>query len=56
MANEIAEITRRAIIDEPKAGDASWSGRLPDDEFMARLYDLTKLLSFDHRCHGSLTV
>lgn len=27
----------------------SWAGRLQDDEFLARLYDLSKLPSFDHR-------
>lgn len=49
MANEITEITRRAIIDLLSADDVSWSGRLPDDDFMARLYDLTKLPSHDYR-------
>jgi len=50
MANEITEVTRRSIIDYLTASGASWAGRLPEDEFLARLYDLTALPSTDHRC------
>jgi hypothetical protein len=47
--NTISEVTRRAIIDHFAVSQVSWAGRLQDDEFLARLYDLTKLPSFDHR-------
>lgn len=49
MANEITEVTRRNIIDYLTASGASWAGQLPEDEFLARLYDLTTLPSTDHR-------
>jgi len=49
MANEITEVIRRNIIDYLIASGASWAGRLPEDEFLARLYDLTDLPSTDHR-------
>ncbi len=49
MANEITEVTRRSIIDYLTASGAKWAGRLPEDEFLARLYDLTDLPSTDHR-------
>lgn len=49
MANEITEVTRRNIIDYLTASGTSWAGRLPEDEFLARLYDLTDLPSTDHR-------
>jgi hypothetical protein len=45
----ISEVTRRAIVDHFSVGGVSWSGRLQDDEFLARLYDLTAMPSFDHR-------
>ncbi|MGB3274372.1 MAG: hypothetical protein WBA66_15940 [Xanthobacteraceae bacterium] len=46
---EISEVTRRAIIDHFGVANVSWAGRLQDDEFLSRLYDLTKKPSFDHR-------
>lgn len=46
---EISEVTRRAIIDHFSVAKVSWAGRLQDDEFLARLYDFSKLPSFDHR-------
>ena len=46
MANEITIVTRRQIADLIAA---QWSGRLDEDEFLARLYDLTKLPSEDNR-------
>ncbi|RXT54152.1 hypothetical protein [Bradyrhizobium betae] len=46
---EISEVTRRAIIDHFSVAKVGWAGRLQDDEFLARLYDLSKLPSFDHR-------
>lgn len=45
----ITEVTRREIFDRFAAADAPWSGRLQDDEFLARLYDLEKLPSRDSR-------
>ncbi|MBY0382309.1 MAG: hypothetical protein K2W78_10365 [Xanthobacteraceae bacterium] len=47
--NEITEVTRRAIFDYLAASEISWCGRLSDDDFLSRLYDLTKLPSYDHR-------
>lgn len=49
VPKEISEVTRRAIIDHFSIAKVSWAGRLQDDEFLARLYDLSKLPSFDHR-------
>ncbi|WP_051383478.1 hypothetical protein [Bradyrhizobium sp. WSM3983] len=46
---ELSEVTRRAVIDHFSIAKLSWAGRLQDDEFLARLYDLSKLPSFDHR-------
>lgn len=46
---ETSELTRRAVIDHFSIAKLSWAGRLQDDEFLARLYDLSKLPSFDHR-------
>lgn len=45
----ISEVTRRAIIDHFSVANVGWSGRLRDDEFLARLYDLTTMPSSDHR-------
>ena len=39
-AMPISEITRRAIIDELSLSKISWSGRLEEPEFLARLYKL----------------
>lgn len=46
--SEITEVTRRAIIDL-FAGESRWAGTLQDGEFLARLYELTKLPSTDYR-------
>ena len=42
-------LTRREIIDRLSAGNLSWSGRLQEDEFLARLNDLERLPSKDDR-------
>jgi hypothetical protein len=34
MANEITEVTRRNIIDYLVASGISWTGWLPEDEFL----------------------
>lgn len=47
----ISEVTRRTIIDHLVTAKVDWSGRLADDEFLARLYDLTQLPSEDSRFH-----
>ena len=49
MANTISEVTRRAIEDYFVASKTSWSGRLSDDDFLGRLYDLTTMFSDDLR-------
>lgn len=49
MENSISEVTRRAIFDYITASKIAWSGRLDEDDFLARLYDLTKLPSTDYR-------
>jgi uncharacterized protein (DUF433 family) len=45
----ITEVTRRDIFDAIRLGGVSWSGRMQDDEFLARIYDLGQLASHDHR-------
>ena len=52
MANEISEVTRRAIVDRLGV-DAPWAGRLREDEFLGRLYDLARLPSTDHRLRNA---
>ena len=49
MANELSEVTRRAIVDFIVASEIDWAGRLGEDDFLARLYDLTSMPSTDHR-------
>lgn len=46
--NSISEVTRRAVIDY-LTSLGNWSGRLSEDAFLARLYDLTSLPSNDYR-------
>ncbi len=46
---EISEITRRDLFDAMRLEGVNWSGRLEEQEFLARIYDLSKLPSFDHR-------
>jgi hypothetical protein len=45
VSNEISEVTRRAIVDYIVASNVGWAGRLPEDDFLARLYDLTTMSS-----------
>ena len=44
----ITEVTRRAIIHYLSSG-IQWSGRLEEDDFLSRIYDLTQIPSTDHR-------
>jgi AbiJ-like protein len=45
----ITEITRRAIFDSLIARRYDWAGRLREDDFLSRLYDLNALPADDHR-------
>ena len=45
----ITEITRRNIFDVIIAEDIAWSGRLPEPDFLLRLYDLREMPSYDAR-------
>jgi hypothetical protein len=49
VSNEISEVTRRAIFDSLVTSGARWAGRLAEDDFLARLYELTAIPSNDHR-------
>jgi hypothetical protein len=49
ISNEISDVTRRAIVDHFSVTNINWSGRLQDDEFLSRLYDLSNLPSLDYR-------
>lgn len=49
MSQDISEITRRAIFDFLSESDIDWAGRLQEDDFLSRLYDLTSMPSNDHR-------
>lgn len=50
----ISEVTRRNIFDAISAMGLSWAGRLQEDEFLARIYDLEKMPSEDHRYKTAL--
>src|SRR5437867_7205992 len=47
--NSVSEVTRRNIIDYIVASETEWAGRLDEDEFLARLYDLSQMPSTDSR-------
>lgn len=47
--NKIQLATRRNILDGFLVTRISWSGALGQQDFLGRLYDLSKLPSFDHR-------
>ena len=54
--NTISEFTRRAIMDYLSL-QVSWSGRLEEADFLARIYDLNNMPSYDHRfenAHGDI--
>jgi hypothetical protein len=46
---KITEITRRDLFDAFLFEKINWSGRLSESTFLSRLYDLSKLPSFDSR-------
>lgn len=45
----ISEVTRRAIFDRIALGKLPWCGRLPEDDFLSRLYNLDHLPTTDDR-------
>jgi hypothetical protein len=45
----ISKITRGAVLDDVTAQGTCWHGRLPEIDFLTRLYDLSKLPSYDSR-------
>jgi hypothetical protein len=49
MQPSISELTRRDIFDAMTVASYSWSGRLPESEFLSRLYPLKDMPSYDHR-------
>src|SRR5437867_94041 len=53
MSNTVSEVTKRNIIDYLAISKVDWSGRLGDDDFLARLYDLNTLPSEDPRFHNA---
>jgi len=52
MSNEISEITRRNLFDELRLTEFDWAGRLAEDDFLSRVFDLTALRSNDPRCRN----
>lgn len=53
MSDEISEVTRRAIVDFLSMSGTDWAGRLQEDDFLARLYDLTSMRSTDYRLRNA---
>jgi hypothetical protein len=49
MEHSISEVIRRAIIDHLTISGIRWSGRLQEDKFLGRLYNLISMPSTDHR-------
>ena len=47
--NTISEVTRRNLFDELRLQNVPWSGRLAESDFLARIFDLKKLPSYDYR-------
>ena len=45
----ISEVTRRNIADALTVANFSWSGRMPESEFLARLYNVNAMPSHDPR-------
>jgi len=52
MSNAISEITRRNIFDELRLEKVNWAGRLAEDDFLTRVFDLRSLPSHDNRVQG----
>ena len=56
--NKLTEVAKRDIQDlfncgitlpDGSTGHVSWAGRLEDADFLARLYNLASMPSYDHR-------
>jgi hypothetical protein len=45
----VSEVTRRNIVDAIVAAGVEWWGRLPETEFLSRIYPLRTMPSTDHR-------
>lgn len=55
--NKISQVTRRDIFDFLRVENINWNGRLNEPDFLSRLYDLSKLPSYDSRykdAHGDI--
>ena len=48
MTDDIARRTRQSIADFFTATETPWSGDLPEEDFLARLYDLSAMESRRH--------
>ncbi|MBL9000182.1 MAG: abortive infection family protein [Phycisphaerae bacterium] len=48
-SHSISEVTRRAVFDGLRLLGTRWSGRLEEDAFLTRLFDLNSMHSNDHR-------
>jgi AbiJ N-terminal domain 3 len=49
VEHQLSEVTRNEIIDSLGTEPGSWAGRLQEDQFLSRLYDLNGLPSRDYR-------
>lgn len=47
--NQITPVTRRDIMDMMSIDGVAWAGRLPEPEFLARIWDLAEMPSTDRR-------
>ena len=47
--NKISEVTRRNIFDALTVEKVTWAGRLDDQAFLSRMFDLSQMPSYDHR-------
>ena len=54
MTRTISEVTRRAVFDYLTTEHVEWSGRLQEDQFLGRLYDLEAMRSDDYRYSNAL--
>lgn len=50
---KISIIVRQAIFDEITLNKISWSGRLEEPDFLNRIYDLSKMPSYDSRYNNA---
>ncbi|CAN3985991.1 abortive infection family protein [Kitasatospora purpeofusca] len=45
----ITEVTRRRVFDTITLEEIAWAGRLDEDDFLRRIYDLEAMVSYDSR-------